>query len=118
MRRTFSDAEYPEVTANIVVPSTMPKRTKGKQPIASSNEPNTEPEEVYWHIHTQIGVIASVDYSDLAWGIEVSETHFAIAKSQASNSSVEKEAFAYMTGTPEWPGALNSKPRSRESNSI
>jgi len=30
-RRTFSDAEYPEVTANMVGPTTMPSRTKGKQ---------------------------------------------------------------------------------------
>jgi len=42
-----------------------------------------------------------VDYCALARGIEVSEAHFAIVKSQASNSSVEKEAFAYMAGTLE-----------------
>ena len=42
-----------------------------------------------------------MEYSALAWGIEVSEAHSAIAESQGSNSSVEKEAFAYMAGTPE-----------------
>ena len=42
-----------------------------------------------------------MDYCALARGIEVSEAHFAIVKSQASNSSVEKEAFAYMAGTLE-----------------
>jgi len=42
-----------------------------------------------------------MNYSALARGIDVSEAHSAIAKSQASNSSVEKEAFAYMAGTPE-----------------
>ena len=42
-----------------------------------------------------------MDYSALAQGIEVSKAHSAIAESQASNSSVEKEAFAYMAGTPE-----------------
>ena len=46
-------------------------------------------------------MIAPVDYNALARGIEVSELHSAITKSQASNSSVEKEAFAYMASTPE-----------------
>ena len=42
-----------------------------------------------------------MDYSVLTRGIKVSESHSAIAESQASNSSVEKEAFTYMAGTPE-----------------
>jgi len=42
-----------------------------------------------------------LDYSALAWGIEVSESHSAIAESQTLNSSIEKEAFAYMAMTPE-----------------
>jgi len=42
-----------------------------------------------------------VDYSALARGIEVSESHSAIAESQTSNSYVKKEAFAYMANTPE-----------------
>jgi len=42
-----------------------------------------------------------VDYSALAWGNEVSEAHSAIMESQASNSFIEKEAFAYMAGNPE-----------------
>jgi len=46
MRRTFSDAEYPELIANMVGPSTTPGRTKGKQSIVSSNESDTELEEV------------------------------------------------------------------------
>jgi len=41
-----------------------------------------------------------VDYNALAWGIEVSKSHSTIAKSQALNSSVEKEASAYMASTP------------------
>jgi len=49
---------------------------------------------VYWHTRTRTGVIAPIDYSALARGIEVSE-------SQASNSSVEKEAFVYMASTSE-----------------
>jgi len=40
-----------------------------------------------------------VDNSTLARGIEVSEPHSTIATSQASNSSIEKEAFAYMAST-------------------
>ena len=46
-------------------------------------------------------MVVPVDYSALARGIKVSESHSAIAESQASNSSVEKEAFAHMENTPE-----------------
>jgi len=46
-------------------------------------------------------MVAPVNYSALARGIEVCESHSAITKSQASNSSVEKEAFAYMANNPE-----------------
>ena len=60
-----------------------------------------EPEGVYRHTHTWTGAVAPVDFSALARGIEVSESHSAIAESQASNSSIEKEAFAYMTNIPE-----------------
>jgi len=93
--------EYPKVTANMVGPSTTPDKTKRKQPIVSSDESNTEPKGVYRHTRTRTGAIAPVDYSALTWGIEVSEAHFTIVESQASNSSVEKEDFTYMEGTPE-----------------
>jgi len=43
MKRTFSDMEYPEITANMVGTSSMPSRSKEKQLIVSSNELNTEP---------------------------------------------------------------------------
>jgi len=99
-RRTFSDREYPEVTANMIGPSTMPSRTKGKKIIVSSDESDTEPEGVHRQTRTQTGVTAPADYSALAWGIEVSESHSSIVESQASNSSVDKEAFVYMAGTP------------------
>ena len=56
---------------------------------------------MYWHTHTRTGIIALVNYSAIARSIEVSESHSAIAESQTSNSSVEKEAFAYMTSTLE-----------------
>jgi len=41
-----------------------------------------------------------MDYNALARGIEISEAHYAIMESQASNSFVEKEAFAYIARTP------------------
>ena len=95
----------------MVEPSTSPSKSKRKHPIVSSDESDdepsglrellTEPEEVYQHTHTQTGTITPVNYSALAHGIEVKEAHSAIAESQASNSSVEKEAFAHMAGTPE-----------------
>jgi len=78
----------------------MPSKTKGKQPIVSSDESDTEPEGVYQHTCTRTGMIAPVDYNALDWGIEVSESHSAITESQALNSSVEKEAFVYMASTP------------------
>ena len=69
--------------------------------MVSSDESDTEPEGVYRHIRTRIGVIAPINYSALARGIEVNDSHSAIAESQASNSSIEKEAFIYMTNTLE-----------------
>ena len=56
---------------------------------------------MHWHTRIRTGAVASVDYSALAGGIEVSESHSAIVESQASNSSVEKEVFDYMANTPE-----------------
>jgi len=56
---------------------------------------------VYQHTRTRTGVVAPVDYSALTRGIEVSESHSAIVESQAVNSSIEKEAFAYMASTPD-----------------
>ena len=85
----------------MVGPSTTPSKTKGIQLIVSSDESNTKQEGVYLHTRTQTSVIAPVDYSALAQGIEVSESHSTIAESQDSNFSVEKEAFAYMASTPE-----------------
>ena len=56
---------------------------------------------MYRHTGTRTCKVAPVDYSALARGIEVSESHSAIAESQASNSFVEKEAFAYIASIPE-----------------
>ena len=58
-------------------------------------------EGVYRYTRTRTSVIVPVDYSALARGIEVSESHSTIAESQASNSSIEKEAFTYMASTHE-----------------
>ena len=79
----------------------MPRKSRGKQLAVSSNESDTEPEGVYQHTRTRTGAVAPIDYSTLAQGIKVRESHSAIAESLASNSSVEKEAFAYMANTPE-----------------
>jgi len=100
------------VTSNMVGPSTTPSTSKGKQPAISSDESDTEPssgfreilikpEGVYQHNRIRIGAISPVEYSARARGIEVSEAHFAIMRSQVSISSIEKEAFAYMAGTSE-----------------
>ena len=56
---------------------------------------------MYRHTRTRNGAVAPVDYSALARVIEVSESHSAIVELQASNSSIEKEAFVYMSNTPE-----------------
>ena len=82
-------------------PSTTLSRTKRKQAIVSSDESDIEPEGVYRHTRTQTDVIALVDYNALSRGIKVSKSHFAIAESQALNSSVEKEDSAYMASTLE-----------------
>jgi len=69
--------------------------------VVSSDESDTEPEGVYRHTRTRTGAVAPINYSALARGIEVNESHSAVAESQASNSFIEKEAFTYMTNTPE-----------------
>ena len=66
-RRTFSDTEYPEITAN------MASRSRGKQPLVSSDESDTEPGGVYRYTRTRTGAIAPIDYSALARGIEVND---------------------------------------------
>ena len=83
----------------MVGPSTTPSRSKKKQPIVSSDESNTESEGVYQNTRTRTGAVAPVDHSALTQGIEVSESHSAIAEWQALNSSIE--AFEYMANTPE-----------------
>jgi len=45
----------------------------------SSDESDTEPEGVYRHTRTRTGAVPPVDYSALAGGIVVSESHSAIA---------------------------------------
>jgi len=69
--------------------------------MVSSDESDTEPEGVYRHTRTRTGAVAPINYSALARGIEVNNSHSAVAESQASNSSIEKEAFTYMTNIPE-----------------
>ena len=69
--------------------------------MVSFDESDTELEGVYRHTRTRTGAIAPINYSALARGIEVNDSHSAIAESQASNSFIEKDAFIYMTSTPE-----------------
>ena len=71
---TFSDTEYPEVTTN------MASKSKVKQPAVSSDESDAEPEGVYRHIRTRTSAVAPIDYSALARGIDISESHSAIAE--------------------------------------
>ena len=79
----------------------MVSRSRGKQPaISSDDESDTEPEGVYRHTRTWTGAIPPIDYNALVRDIEVNDSHSAIAESQASNSSMEKEAYIYMTSTP------------------
>ena len=68
----------------------MTSKSRGKQPAVSSDESDTEPEGVYRHTCTRTGAILPIDYNALARGIEVNDSHSAIAESQASNSSIEK----------------------------
>jgi len=56
---------------------------------------------VYRHTRIRTGTIPPVDYNALDQGIKVDDSHSAVAESRDSNSSVEKEASAYMIGTPE-----------------
>ena len=100
-KRTFSDTEYPEVTANMVVPSITPSRAKGKQPLVNSDQSDAEPKGVYQYTCIRTGTIALVNYSALAQVIELSEAHSAIAESQASNYFGERVAFVYMASTSE-----------------
>jgi len=56
---------------------------------------------VYRYTRTRTGTVAPVDFNALTQGIEIGESHSAIAESHASNSSIEKEVFAYMMNTLE-----------------
>ena len=60
-----------------------------------------EPEGVYQHTRTCLGMIAPIDCSLLARGIEVNDEHSAIIESRSLNSSSKTISFAYMAGTPE-----------------
>ena len=90
-KRSFSDVEYPEVTFNIVGPSTTLSKSKGKQLAINFEESNVElssdlkeiliePEGIYQYTQIRTGIIDSVDYNALARGAEASDEHSAIAK--------------------------------------
>ena len=111
MKKSFLDVEYPKVTSNMVGLCTTPSKSKGKQSVVCSGESDdelsfglkkilSESKGMYQHTCIRTGTIALVNYSALAKGIEVNEAHLAIVESHASNSSTEREAYAYMVGTP------------------
>ena len=94
----------------MVGPSITPSKSKGKQLALSSEDSDAEcssglkeilikAEGIYQCTRIRTGTISPVDYNALARGIEVSDEHSAIAKSQSSNSYMEKKAFAYMAET-------------------
>ena len=110
-KKSFSDVEYPEITSNMADPCTTLSKSTGKQPVVCSGKSDDEPssglkeilselEGVYQHTRIRTGTIAPVSYSARTRGIKVNEAHPTIAESQASTSSIEKEAFTYMAGTP------------------
>jgi len=68
-KKSFSDVEFPEVTSNIVGPSTIPSKSKGKQLVLSSEKSDTgrssglkelliEPERIYWRTRIWTRAIA------------------------------------------------------------
>ena len=73
-RRLFSDAEYPELTAN------MTSRSRGKKlAVSSDDESDSEPEGVYRHTRTWTGAIPPIDYNALAQGVKMNDSHSAVA---------------------------------------
>ena len=76
-KKSFSDAEYPEVTSNMVGPSITPSKSKEKQLALSSKESDIEhssslkeisiePEEIYQHTQIRTGAVVPIDYKSLA----------------------------------------------------
>ena len=91
-KKSFSNVEYPEVTANMVEPSSTPSKSKGRQLAVSSEESDDDPppglkdvliesEGVYRHTRTRTRIIAPVDYSLLVRGIEMNDEHSTIIES-------------------------------------
>ena len=73
-KKSFSGTEYPEVTFNIVGPSTPLSNSKGKQLAFSSKESDTERssclkkklielEGIYQHTRIQTGAVVLIDYN-------------------------------------------------------
>jgi len=94
----------------MVGPCTTPSKYKKKQSVVCFGESDDElssglkeilreSERVYQHTRIRTGTITPMNYNALTRGIDVNEAHPVIAKSQLSNSSIEKEASAYMEGT-------------------
>jgi len=106
-KKSFSDPEYPEVTSNMIGPSTTPSKSKGKQLAFSSAKLDTErssglkevlikPKGIYWHIQIRTEAVVPIDYNSPARGTETDDEHSAIVGSHSSNTYRETESFAYM----------------------
>jgi len=71
------------------------------EPSSGLKEILSKSEGVYQHTSIWTGTIIPLKYNALARGIDMNEPYPTIAESHASNSSTEKESFAYMAGTLE-----------------
>jgi len=105
-KKPFFDVEYPEVTSNMVVCAlhrASPKGSNRSSALASLTMNFLLVWKKYWAnqkgCYTRTGTIALVNYSTLTRGIDMNDAHPATTESHASNSSTEKEAFAYIEGT-------------------
>ena len=118
------------MTANMTGPSATPSKSKGKQPVVSSEESDAdrslslkdvliEPEGVYRHTRTCMGMIAPVNYNLLARGIEVNNEHSTIIESQSSNYIRGQPPLVTWRERPRrWPSDSKSRPESNGNNSI
>jgi len=109
-KKSFSDIEYPEVTSNMVSPSTTPSRKGSNLPLILSRILNVpQARKKYWlslkkstDALIRSGAIAPIDYNLLAKGIEAAnDEHSAIAESHSSTLTWRWKAFAYKANTPE-----------------
>ena len=104
LAQAFTDFEYSHVTSNMV----GSKSGKSKSELPSSGESDngsfqglktvlSQPEGVYKHTCSRIGVVLPVDYKELT----NEEGNYSAIRESCSSSSSKWQTFAYMAGTPE-----------------